>query len=79
MKQADLIEQLTPIFQDVFDEDDLTLSADLTADDVENWDSLTHVRLIVAIESELDIKLNVTDIADLRNVGQLTEVIAKYL
>ncbi|MGE0383646.1 MAG: acyl carrier protein [Gammaproteobacteria bacterium] len=75
----DIYERLTPIFQNVFDNDHVQLSPDLTAAQVEGWDSLGHVRLIVAIEQALGINLSTAEITGLANVGQLVEVIERKL
>jgi acyl carrier protein len=73
----DLHVRLTSIFRDVFDDDSLTLRQDMTADDVESWDSLTHVDLIVAIEKEFRIKLTIGEVSDLKSVGQLTALVSQ--
>jgi acyl carrier protein len=70
-----LNDQLTSIFRDVFNDDDLKLTPELTAEQVDGWDSLGHVRLIVAIEKALNIRLSTTEITGLANVGQLVQVI----
>ncbi len=73
----DLFERLTPVFQDVFDLDDIVLTRELTADQVDGWDSLGHVRLIVAIEKALGVSLSTAEITGLANVGELFDVIAR--
>lgn len=75
MSIQDIYTQLTPIFHDVFDDDDIVLSPELSAHDVDDWDSLTHIRLIVAVEKELDIKFSASEISDLENVGHFAELI----
>jgi len=75
----DIYERLTPVFQDVFDNDDIVLSPALTASQVEGWDSLGHVRLVVAIERALGITLSTAEITGLANVGQLVQVIERKL
>ncbi len=73
----DLYAKLTPVFQDVFDLDDLVLTPELTAGDVDGWDSLGHIRLIVAVEKSLGITLSTAEISGLSNVGELMQVIAR--
>jgi acyl carrier protein len=73
----DLNVRLTAIFRDVFDDDSLILREDMTADKVENWDSLTHVDLIVAIEKEFKIRLTTSEISGLKSVGQLTALVSR--
>jgi acyl carrier protein len=78
MTAADgLYARLTIIFRDVFDDDSLVLREDLTADDVDNWDSLTHVDLVVAIEKEFRIRLTTGEISGLKNVGELTALVSR--
>jgi acyl carrier protein len=74
-----IYEKLTPVFQDVFDLDDLVLTPQLTADQVEGWDSLGHVRLMVAIEKAFGISLSTSEITGLANVGELAAVVSRKL
>jgi acyl carrier protein len=74
-----IYDKLTPIFEDVFDRDDLQLTAELTAADVEEWDSLSHIRLIVAIEGEFGIKFTVAELGKLKNVGDMAGLISAKL
>lgn len=66
---------LTQVFRDVFDDDSIVLRPDLSAKDVEAWDSLTHIRLLLTIEREFHIKFTVTEVGELKNVGGLTDLI----
>ncbi|MFT3905869.1 MAG: acyl carrier protein [Steroidobacteraceae bacterium] len=68
--------QLTPIFHDVFDDEGLQLTPQLSADDVDDWDSLMHVRLILAIEQKFGIKFSAAEVGRLKNVGDLVQLIA---
>jgi acyl carrier protein len=74
-----IYEKLAPVFQDVFDLDDLVLTPQLTADQVEGWDSLGHVRLMVAIEKAFGISLSTSEITGLANVGELAAVVSRKL
>jgi acyl carrier protein len=71
----DIYQRLTPIFEDVFDEDDVTITAATTANDIAEWDSLRHIRLIIAVEKEFDIKFLTSEVNDFKNVGELVEKI----
>ena len=64
-------EQLTEIFREVFDDDEITLTPEMTADDVDGWDSLSHVNLIVTIETRFNIKFNQKELLTFKNVGDL--------
>jgi acyl carrier protein len=64
-------EKLNGIFRLVFDNDEITIRPDMTANDVDGWDSLSHVNLILAVEKEFDIKFTVKEIMSFKNVGDL--------
>ena len=67
--------RLNGVFQDVFDDDDLQITEDTSAADIDEWDSLMHVTLIVATEKEFKIKLNAAAIGNLKNVGELVDIL----
>jgi acyl carrier protein len=75
--RAEIMQTLTAIFRDVFDNPSLVLHNDLTAADVENWDSLNHIDLIVAVERKFNIKLTTREVSSLKNVGQLADLAEK--
>jgi acyl carrier protein len=75
MDEPQIYQRLTEIFQDVFDEDSIEVTPKLSADDVDGWDSLTHIRLILTIEKAFKIKFSTTEIGKLENVGDLVAVI----
>ncbi len=70
-------ERLTRTFRKVFDDPTLEISRSMTADDVEDWDSLSHINLIVAIEREFKMKFTTGEVSGLKNVGDLMDVIAR--
>ena len=67
--------ELTTIFHDVFEDDDIVLRPDLTADDVDGWDSMSHVRLILTIEKRFNRRFPASRISQLANVGDLVRLI----
>jgi acyl carrier protein len=69
------LERLTQVFRDVFDDDELEVSAGTTASDVEGWDSLTHVTLMINVEKAFQVKFSSKEVASLQNVGALLELI----
>lgn len=69
------IEQLTEIFQDVFDNDDIALEREHTAADVKGWDSVMNVRIMLEIESEFGVRFNAGEVAGFKSVGQLVDAI----
>jgi acyl carrier protein len=70
-----IYQRLTPLFRDVFDDDTIVVTPALTARDVETWDSLSNIRLMVGIEQEFGIRFETAEIAGLPNVGALVDVI----
>jgi len=73
----DVKPDLELIFQEVFDDDGIQLSPDMTADDVDGWDSLSHVNLIVTIENRFKIKFSQKELLTFRNVGDLMRSIGE--
>ena len=69
------LQELSPIFQDIFDRDDIVLTRELSADDVEEWDSLSNIRLFVAIEQAFGVRFTSEEITSLRNVGELADLV----
>ncbi|MGY8667484.1 acyl carrier protein [Bradyrhizobium sp. UFLA05-109] len=77
MDQAQIYSKLTTVFREVFDEDDLGLEPETTADDVDGWDSLSHIRLVLAVSKAFGIKFSASEIGSLKNVGEFVELIGK--
>ena len=76
MTRSDIAQKVVEIMEDVFDEDDITYDDAMTAADIEEWDSLSNIRFVVAIEKEFGIRFSNSEIADLENVGQMVDLIA---
>lgn len=66
-----IIDNLNQIFRMVFDDDTIQLNTTMTANDVEGWDSLSHINLVVAVESKFDIRFTQKELLTHRNVGDL--------
>jgi acyl carrier protein len=75
MKKNDILSAVQDIFRDVLDEESICLSEETTANDVEGWDSLTHIQLIVAIEKQFKIKFTSKEILSWKNVGEMIDCI----
>jgi acyl carrier protein len=75
MDEPEIYQRLTPIFQEVFDEDSLEVTPGLTAKDVDGWDSLSHIRLMLTIEKAFKIKFTTSEIGKLERVSDLVKVI----
>lgn len=71
------LQQLVPIFQDVLDDDSLAIDATTTAQDVDGWDSLAHIRLVVSIEKAFSLRFSAAEISELQNVGDMAALIVK--
>jgi len=70
-----IVEPLNEIFCEVFDDDEIELTPEMTADDVDGWDSLSHVNLIVTIETRFKIRFNQKELLIFKNVGDLMKSI----
>lgn len=77
MEQAAIYATLTQVFRDVFD-DEFELRPDLSAADVDGWDSLTHIRLMLTAEKAFRVKFSTSEIGSLKNVGDLVRLIEKH-
>jgi acyl carrier protein len=71
----DIIGRLQNVFRDVFDSEDLVIGLQTTAADVEGWDSINHVNLVLAVEREFKVRLSSSAIARLKNVGDLVTLL----
>ena len=75
MDETAVYEKLTAVFRNVFDEDDLALTPRTTAQDVDGWDSLSHVRLVLAVSKAFGVKFSAAEVGGLKNVGEFVDVI----
>ena len=74
-----ILEQLQPIFQDVLDQPDLVITRQSDASSVEDWDSLAHVNIVTAVERRFKIKFALGELQELKNVGDMVDVIKAKL
>ena len=75
MTREEVYERLNEVFRDVFDDEDITVNDATTADDIEDWDSLEHINLVVAVEKEFRIKFNMGEVNSFKNVGEMVDII----
>ncbi|HXM65048.1 MAG TPA: acyl carrier protein [Terriglobales bacterium] len=75
MDEPEIYDRLAKIFEAVFDEDSIKVTPELSAKNVDGWDSLTHIRLILTIEKAFKIKFSTSEIGKLQNVGDLVALI----
>ena len=76
---SDILDELQPIFQDIFEDDELLITAESSAATVEDWDSLAHITLIFAIEQEFEIKFALGELEAMKNVGDMVELMQTKL
>ncbi len=76
---VDHLSRLNEVFQEVFDDDDIAINRETTARDVEGWDSLMHVTLLINIEKAFGIKFSSSEVARLKSVGDLLDLIESKL
>ena len=79
MERSEVLEKVQSIFKEVFDDEDLTVNDATTARDIEDWDSFEHINLIVAMESEFEIKFPMKRVVGLRNVGEMIDLILELI
>ena len=79
MELTEIIEQVNEIFCEVLDNDEIKIGAETTADMVEEWDSLSHILLVVAIEKHFKIRFTAAEIQSFKNVGEMCENIRKRI
>ena len=75
MSEEEVYERLNNVFRDVFDDDEIVVNAETTANDIEDWDSLEHINLVVAVEQEFGIKFNMNEVTTMKNVGEMVDII----
>lgn len=79
MTDAEIRDRLTQVFRDVFDDDAIAIHDAMTAKDVDGWDSLNHVNLIVATEKQFGVRFTTKEVNALKNVGELIALIGRKL
>lgn len=77
MNSDEVLARLTKVFRDVFDDDEIVISPATTARDVDGWNSLTNIRLMISIEVEFAIKFDVGEFQEYRSVGDLVAGIVR--
>ena len=75
MDRNEIFQKLNDIFIDVLDIEEVVLNEDTSADDIDEWDSLSHIQLIVAIEKSFGIKFTSKEIMSWKNVGEMVDCI----
>lgn len=70
-----VMEELQVVFRETFDDDSIVIGRETTAEDIDDWDSLSHVHLVMAAEAKFNIRFNTTEISMLENVGEFVDII----
>lgn len=76
MSTNNVLDKLSPIFKEVFEDESLEIDENSNSDNVNGWDSLNHIYLVVAIEEAFNIKFTAEDIQSWQNVGEMAEYIS---
>lgn len=79
MDKQNVHAELTKIFRDIFDNDDLEIEDSTTAADITDWDSINHVNLIVAVEKGFKVKFSTKEVKSMENVGEFIQAIMQKL
>ena len=77
MTRDEIYEKLNAVFQDIFDNPEIRVCDETTAKDVPGWDSLSHISLLSAIEDEFEIEFSMGETVNLKNVGQMVDIIER--
>lgn len=75
MDREEIYERLNEVFRDVFDDEEIVVTDETTAADVDGWDSLMHITLIEAVEDEFDISFDMKTVVKMKNVGEMVDYI----
>ena len=75
MEKEEIYERLNKVFRDIFDDESIVVKPETTSADIEDWDSLEHINLIVAVEQEFGMKFNMNEVTTMKNVGEMVNII----
>ncbi len=79
MSRQEIFDEVQLIFQTVFDDEELTISDSTNSDDIEDWDSLEHINLVVAMEKKFNLKFDIKEVGTLKDVGEMIDLIERRL
>tara|TARA_Y100000739_G_C20516355_1_gene421981 strand:- start:485 stop:727 length:243 start_codon:yes stop_codon:yes gene_type:complete len=79
MEREELFQKIKEIFRDIFDDESLEIFESTNSSTIDDWDSLNHINLVVAIESEIKIKFNFEELSTLKDVGAMMDLILKKI
>lgn len=79
MTKKEIFEKIQIIFQNVFDNSEMKIESSSNSSNVENWDSLNHINLVIAIQKEFRIKFDLKEIQAFKNVGEMVDLVEKKI
>ena len=79
MNRTEILEKLNEVFHDVFDNNDIVVTEQTDANDIEEWDSLIHITLISAVEDEFDVSFDMKTVVSMKNVGDMIDAIEEQI
>mgnify|MGYP001088357691 FL=1 len=79
MSRQEVFDEVQKIFQAVFDDDELMISDSTNSDDIEDWNSLEHINLIIAMEKRSQLKFDIKEVGKLKDVGEMIDLIERKL
>lgn len=79
MNRTEILEKLNEVFHDVFDNNDIVVTEQTNANDIEEWDSLIHITLISAVADEFDVSFDMKTVVSMKNVGDMIDAIEEQI
>lgn len=79
MSREGIFEKLNAVFREVFDDETIIVNDETTSSDIDDWDSLTHISLIAAVEEEFGIKFQMKDVISMKKVGDMVDIIEEEI
>ena len=79
MNRTEILEKLNEVFHDVIDINDIVVTEQTNANDIEEWDSLIHITLISAVEDEFDVSFDMKTVVSMKNVGDMIDAIEEQI
>lgn len=79
MDRIEILKQISEVFKETLDNDELDIQEEITANDVEEWDSLTHIQLVVAVEKKFGVRFTSKEIQSWKNVGEMLDSITEKI
>jgi len=79
MEKNEILNEITKIVRQVLEDDEIILTVEKTAKEVQGWDSLNHIQIITAIEKHFKVKFKLTEILDFKNIGMMCDTVHKKL